>query len=223
MKNIILQHFNGELRPLDKLSIENITEYATLVGAEYRLILGKPFRSHLTDPCQKVHLINEEFDDYDQVLMLDIDMFAPKNMIENVFDVAGIGLYEETQRRLHARLAAEHPLHASKNIPYWGGAIYKLDRNSRIKLRKGLGDNESWMLPYNKPYNFEDEGIMHSLAVKTGFKPDKPYMDRKWCQCSFLPNPENAGFIHIRTKITPSGPKREKIENYQALVDKGIL
>ena len=184
---------------------------------------GKPFRSHLTDPCQKVHLINEEFDDYDQVLMLDIDMFAPKNMIENVFDVAGIGLYEETQRRLHARLAAEHPLHASKNIPYWGGAIYKLDRNSRIKLRKGLGDNESWMLPYNKPYNFEDEGIMHSLAVKTGFKPDKPYMDRKWCQCSFLPNPENAGFIHIRTKITPSGPKREKIENYQALVDKGIL
>lgn len=223
MKNLILQHFDGDLRPLDKLSIENITNYARMVGAEYRLILGRPFRKHLTSPCQKVHLIDEEFDDYDVVLMLDIDMFAPKNMVENVFDVQGIGLYEETQKRLHARIAAEHPLHASTNIPYWGGAIYKLDKQSRMKLRKGLGDNESWMLPYNKPYNFEDEGIIHSLAVKTGFKPDRPYMDRKWCQCSFLPNPENAGFIHIRTKVTPTGPKREKIENYQALVDKGIL
>lgn len=48
-------------------------------------------------------------------------------------------------------------------------------------------------------------------------------MDRKWCQCSFLPNPELAGFIHVRTKITPTGPKRTKMENYKALVDKGIL
>ena len=35
--------------------------------------------------------------------------------------------------------------------------------------------------------------------------------------------PEKAGFIHVRTKITPQGPKRTKMENYQALVDKGIL
>ena len=35
--------------------------------------------------------------------------------------------------------------------------------------------------------------------------------------------PQYAGMIHIRTKITPQGPKQEKIKNYQALVDKGIL
>ena len=64
---------------------------------------------------------------------------------------------------------------------------------------------------------------MHTLAVKSGFTPAEPYLHKKWCQCSFLPNPEKAGFIHIRTKITPQGPKRKKIENYQALVDKGIL
>ncbi len=29
--------------------------------------------------------------------------------------------------------------------------------------------------------------------------------------------------IHVRTKITPSGPKQEKIKNYRALVEKGIL
>ena len=32
-----------------------------------------------------------------------------------------------------------------------------------------------------------------------------------------------AGFIHIRTKIKPEGPKREKIQNYQGLVDQGVL
>ena len=43
MPNIILQHFNGDLRPLDKLSIENIKAYANLVNADYRLITGTPF------------------------------------------------------------------------------------------------------------------------------------------------------------------------------------
>ena len=91
-------------------------------------------------------------------------------------------------------------------------------------MRKGLGDNEGWMNNYNKLYHFEDEGIMHTLAHKQGMKcEDKYILDQKWCQCSFLPNPENAGFIHVRTKITPSGPKREKIENYRELVKKEIL
>lgn len=67
-----------ELRELDKLSMENIQEYAKLVGADYRLITGRPFNPSLTSPCQKVYMLNEEFDSYDQVLMLDIDMFATK-------------------------------------------------------------------------------------------------------------------------------------------------
>ncbi len=223
MVNIILQHFDGELRELDKLSIANIQEYAKLVNAEYKLITGKPFRKHLTSPCQKVHMLHEEFDKYDDVLMLDIDMFAPKGMTTNIFKEPGIGLYESVQHRLHHRLAASYPMHASLLHPYWGGAIYKFSKKMRVKLRSELGNNEGWMNPYNKLYNYEDEGIMHTLAVKSGFTPAEPYLHKKWCQCSFLPNPEKAGFIHIRTKITPQGPKRKKIENYQALVDKGIL
>ena len=94
----------------------------------------------------------------------------------------------------------------------------------RQRLRKHLGGNEGWMNSYNVPYHFEDEGIIHTLAFFEGLKrEDKYVLDRKWCQCSFLPEPENAGFIHIRTKITPSGPKREKIENYRELVKKEIL
>ena len=56
MKNIILQHFttnytekeNNGLRELDKLSVENIKEYAKMVGADYELVLGQVFRKHLT-------------------------------------------------------------------------------------------------------------------------------------------------------------------------------
>ena len=48
-------------------------------------------------------------------------------------------------------------------------------------------------------------------------------MDQKWCQCSFLPNPETAGFIHVRTKITPKGPEQDKILNWKNLVDEGVL
>ena len=221
--NIILQHFDGELRELDKLSIENIQKYAELVGAKYQLIRGKPFRSHLTSPCQKIHMINEEFDDYDQVLMLDIDMFTPLNMTENIFEIDGIGLYEEVQKRLHKKLVSNYPLIGSIDIPYWGGAIYKLDLAARKKLRSSLDGNEGWMAYYNKPYQFEDEGIMHTLAFKANYNPAIPYLHKKWCQCSFLPDPEKAGFIHIRTKITPNGPKQEKIENLKALKDKGII
>jgi hypothetical protein len=99
-----------------------------------------------------------------------------------------------------------------------------MDRPMRQKLRRHLGGDESWMNPYNKLYQFEDEGIMHTLAMLSSYKHNpEMYLDKKWCQCSFLPHPEKAGFIHIRTKITPQGPKREKIENYQGLVDQGIL
>ena len=222
--NIILQHFDGDLRPLDEKSVENIMAYADMVGAEYRLIRGKPFRKHLTSPCQKVHMLHKEFDEYDQVLMLDIDMFAPKGMTENIFDLQGVGLYADTQKMLHRKIAAQYPMIASLSVPYWGGAIYKMDKTMRMTLRQHLDGNEGWMNNYNKLYHFEDEGIMHTLAYRQGLKcEDKYILNQKWCQCSFLPNPENAGFIHVRTKITPSGPKREKIENYKELVEKEIL
>ena len=224
MPNIILQHFDGKLRELDVFSMYNIKAYADMVGAEYELVRGKPFRKHLTAPCQKVYMLDEVYDDYDQVLMLDIDMFAPKGMTENVFDQTGVGLYGPVQQSLHRKLFNNYPMISSAQSPYWGGAIYKMDKAMRQKLRAHAGTDDSWMNNFNQPYHFEDEGIMHVYAASAGIEFTRNMiLDPKWCQCSFLPNPQDAGFIHIRTKITPQGPKREKIENYQALVDQGIL
>ena len=222
--NIILQHMDGPLRPLDKLSMANMQEYAKLVGADYELVTGRPFRRNLTGACQKVHMIEEKYDAYDQVLMVDIDMFAPIGMTENIFDLQGVGLYADTQVMLHRKILGHAPMFSSANHAYWGGAIYKMPKPLRMKLRRHLGGDESWMLPYNKAYQFEDEGIMHTLAMLSGIRhTPEQYLARKWCYCSFLPQVEKAGFIHVRTKITPQGPKREKIDNYNALVAEGIL
>lgn len=224
MSNIILQHFDGELRELDKLSMENIQEYAKLVGADYRLVTGRPFNPRLTSPCQKVYMLNEEFDQYDQVLMLDIDMFAPKGMTTNIFEETGVGLYAEIQQSLHRKLYNNYTMISSMQSPYWGGAIYKMDLEMRQKMRKYSKTDEPWMTHFNQPYHFEDEGIMHVYATRSGIKFTRDMiLDRKWCQCSFLPNPQDAGFIHIRTKVTPTGPKRTKILNYKALEEQGIL
>lgn len=219
-KNIILQHMDGKLRELDKLSVENMQRYAEFVKADYELVRDRPFRKHLTGACQKIYMLDEKYDNYDHVLMVDIDMFARKGMMTNVFKVPGIGLYADVQKSLHRKMI---PHGGSLNHPYWGGAIYKMNLKTRQTLRAGLGGDESWMDKFNEAYKFEDEGIMHILAKMSNFRPDEPYMHRKWCQCSFLPNPENAGFIHVRTKITPQGPKREKIENYYDLTLKGII
>lgn len=223
MVNIILQHFDGDLRPLDKLSIANMQQYADMVGAEYKLVTGKPFNPKLTAPCQKVQMIQEEFDEYDDVLMVDIDMFAPKGMTINVFEEQGVGMYHTVQKMLHRKLVHQYPLITSSRSPYWGGAIYKMDKNLRVALREANTLPYTWMDKFNIPYHFEDEGIFHVLALRAGIDPRGTHLDPKWCQCSFLPEPEKAGFIHVRTKITPQGPKREKMENYQQLVDEGIL
>ena len=58
--NIILQHFDGNLRELDELSISNIRDYARMIDADYELVTGKPFREHLTSPCQKVHMLDKK-------------------------------------------------------------------------------------------------------------------------------------------------------------------
>ena len=225
MTNIILQHFDGELRELDKLSIANIQQYAQMVGADYKLIVGKPFNPRLTSPCQKVHMISEEFDQYEDVLMLDIDMFVPKGMTDNVFNEVGVGLYGPVQRRLHNSLVDQYSFLGSRHSPYWGGAIYKMSKPLRQLLRKQLQGHlgDAWMEIFNRPYHFEDEGIIHVLATKAGLSSSDTTLNPRWCQCSFLPNPEKAGFIHIRTKIKPEGPKREKIENYNSLVHAGVL
>jgi hypothetical protein len=219
MRNIILQHFTGKLRPLDKLSVENISAYAERIGVEYQFVEGQVFREHLTPPCQKVHILDEKWDEYDDVLMLDIDMFVTKNLRLNVFKAEGVGFAAGIiQKNLKNKLVLEGRI--DENTGYWGGAFYKLTREQRQKLRSAIPDNDEWMDRYNQPYKYEDEGIISELFYRS--KCEWKDADPMWQQDSYLPN-HQAGMIHVRTKIKPEGPKREKIENYYSMHMAGIL
>lgn len=226
MKNIILQHYNGKLGELEELSKDNISNYAATIKADYMLVSGKPFRDHLTDPCQKACIINEEWDAYDNVLMLDIDVFVRKGLTQNVFNVEGHGIHGRWQAKLKSKL--ENLKRITNKDPYWAGSIYKFNKEERKLLRSVMPDTDDWLNGYNKAYVFEDEGILAELASRAKFPTS--YMDYAWNQCSYLPHPENAKMIHMRTKLSgvldgtwENGGKRPKIENYYELKMRGIV
>ncbi len=219
MKNIILQHWTGKMNTLGYHSSSNIQTYAKQLGAEYKLLRGNVFRNHLSPPCQKVYMLDKVFDEYDIVVMLDIDMFVTKDLKENIFNIEGVGLFSAHTASIFKGMCKLFPRLTNSNYAYWGGAIYKMDRTLRQTLRQHIQEDE--IKQFSGTGNYEDEGTMHRLATLAKIKQSR--IPDRWCQCSFLPNPERAAIIHVRTKVTPTGPKRAKLENYKDLVTKGIL
>lgn len=227
MKNIILQHYTGELGELELASKAAFESYAKMVGADYHLIRGNQFHPKCRGPVQKLHMLSDEFDEYDTTLMVDMDMFPVKGMKTNVFDIPGIGKHTPLQGRLREHQNGRWPLFSHPKAPYWGGAIYKIPRDVRKKLRDQL-DWKVVMTLNGKDANDKsgkgDEGIMHYLAWQAGIKEGKGcYLpDDRWSYNNFDPHPERAGFIHIRKKIRP-GVKSPKMKNYTLLVNRGVI
>lgn len=225
-KNIILQHYTGTLGELERLSVENISAYAKFCDVDYQFVRGNVFHPSLSAPCQKLIMLDERWDDYDYVVMCDADMFTRKGLDKNIFtDDTGIGRHYGIQEHLVKGLAKRFPLMGDPKYPYWGGSIYRLSREVRQRLRKEIVEHE--IIQFNN--NYEDEGIMHRLAVRANMKVDEnTYLTRDlWNKSSFEEDVEEGYIIHIRPKVkkTPGrpAPKRPKIENYKALVERGIL
>jgi hypothetical protein len=220
LKNIILQHWSEELGSLELASKNNIEKYANFCNSEYRLLLGNVFRKNLSSQCQKLYMLDEAFDDYDIVVMLDMDMFWVKGNTENIFtDAQGIGLYQDYQKIIFEKFCnhKKYKKLANPNGPYWGGAIWRLDKKTRMSLRKHVNENE--MKIFNGNYN--DEGIMHRLASLAKISHD--ILPDKWCWGNCFPGYENAAMIHIRHKFNHEGPKVPKWDVYKQLVSEGII
>lgn len=225
-KNIILQHWTGPLGELEEISSNSIQQYAKFCGADYELITGNVFRKHLSAPCQKMIMLDKQFDEYDTVVMMDIDMVTRKGLDKNIFtDAKGIGRHYGIQPALVKKLHQRFPLLGDPRYPYWGGSIYRLDREVRQRLRKEIVESE-----INQFHNnFEDEGIMHRLAVRCNMKVDEnTYLEKDlWNRSSFEENVDEGYIIHIRKKMknTPGrpSPKQDKILNYRVLANRGII
>ena len=227
MKNIILQHWAGPMNELVEKSTESMKRYAESIGAEYEFLRGIVFRpdiAHKLDyPCQKLIYLDEKYDEYDYVVMVDADMFVSKNCNQNIFtDDVGIGRHTDIQTALRKNLVGLYPHLGNLDAPYFGGSVFRLHRELRKQFRSEL--TEEIIMTFARRYH--DEGVMHVLANLCGFRhtDDDVYLNgQMWNYSSFEPDVERANFIHIRTKVTPQGPKREKIENYRELVSRGLI
>ena len=219
MKNIILQHWTGTLGPLELASKKNMEKYAEHCGADYQLIEGNQFRSWLSPPCQKLIMLDERFDKYEDVLMVDLDMFVVKNVKDNVFDVPGIGLNSKVQKHVFKSmcLGKKQRSVVNKNGPFWGGAFWKFTNAQRKQLRKFIVDDE--MKLFTK--NFLDEGIVHILASRAGL--EQKDVPEEWCWGNCFPGYEKAKMIHIRHKFKFEGPKVPKFEVFKQLQQEGIF
>jgi hypothetical protein len=170
-------------------------------------------------------MLDPQFDEYDTVVMMDIDMFTRKGMTKNIFtDETGVGRHYGIQPSLRKKLCNRFPLLGDERYPYWGGSIYRLEKEVRQRLRVHMIDWE--MDHFNN--NYEDEGIMHRLAVRAEFAEEGAYLDDdKWNRSSFEENVSDGYIIHVRRKMknTPGrpSPKQDKILNYGKLVERGII
>ena len=212
------------MNELGLASQENISRYAEWCGADYRLLRGNVLDESFNPPMQKLFMLDESFDEYDVVVMLDMDMFARKGMGKNIFtDETGYGKHTEVQERLSNEIVQQYPQLGKAGYPYWGGAVYRFPRAERQKMRVGLQMED--FRPFNKANHFEDEGVMHVLAARAGMKlNERSYMKSNLWECgNFEGNVGRCYLIHIRTKVTPKGPKRAKIENYNEMVERGLI
>lgn len=222
MKNIILQHWIGDIDELTALSVANIRAYADLIGSDHRLVTGTVLEGH-TSPCQKLCMLSADYDEYDNVVMMDADMFTRTGLTKNIFEQSGIGRHYGIQDKLVVNLCRRFPLYGNVNHPYWGGSIYKLERDIRIRFRNYMSSSSDMTIAFSG--NYEDEGIMHALAVMDNMPiDDKCYLEKdKWNKSSFETDVEDSYIVHIRPKKVQGGPKFPKIENYNDLREKGIV
>jgi len=175
MKNIILQHWNGRLQPWAKTCKYSIEEYARRVGADYELLQGFPmgdwFPNTNSKPwlvIQKMFVLNEKYDEYDTVLILDMDMLFTENF-DNIFNYEGVGrLHKVGMKEVSgSKNGRKWPKLYTQGEPMFFGNCLKFTRDERIALRSAFDSTviHNSMSSDGLPPN--DEIIMHYCIVKS--------------------------------------------------------
>lgn len=102
MKCLIYQYWNGKLEPIAQESKKNIESYANKINVEYRF----DYNQHYTKAISKYPnyydafrpFLDTDFEQYDKILFLDMDIFAVEGITENIFEetILDIGICEES-------------------------------------------------------------------------------------------------------------------------------
>jgi hypothetical protein len=90
MRNIIYQYWKGPMKPGVRASTKLMKEYADRIGAEYRFDHNTEMASQLVDipiyyePANP--LVDGFFDKFDNVALVDIDVFPVEGLTQNIFE-----------------------------------------------------------------------------------------------------------------------------------------
>ncbi len=177
MKNIIIQHWNGPRKDWDLAAEKSMRMYADKCNAEYKFLTKDPYPGY-PNFFQKIYIIDEIWDEYDDVLMLDIDMVATKNF-DNIFNYEGIGrLHYKGMASLNgSRTGSENPKIYIKGAPIFFGNCVKLNKEERIALRQDFDPAFFLQHKTNAKYSLVDEAVLSYLIHTTGALKNKKTLE----------------------------------------------
>ena len=217
MKNLLLQHWSGDVPEIVGLSTEAMAAYAARIGADYAFLRGTQFDPRLSPAMQKLAMLSEDYDTSDTVCMVDSDMFPVRGLTESVFDLAGYGIEHPSAR---ARVHRQKPAFLDRGGVFWGGAVYLLPRDIRVRLRAHYA--YLWAREFDSRGLGLDEGVMAVLARRTKVPVDGAYFGQEWAWASYADGFSTARMVHVRHH-DGKGRLVDKMDVYRALMAKGIL
>lgn len=133
--NIILQHWDGPLPEWARLAKKTVEMYAERVGASYQLVTGHPLGAALGPNPQKLVYITEQYDQYDKVLMLDMDVIAT-NVYDNAFDRPEIGVLHDRAMKGSSRTPQSAPDLFTLGMPIFFGNYIMTTKQQRVAMRE---------------------------------------------------------------------------------------
>ncbi len=222
--NLILQHWSGEATDFERASWANIKAYAKRIGAEHAVVFGEPMGSVAFPQMHKLCMLTDEYDSYDQVAMLDSDMFTKAALKDDLFALPGIGVMGALQRTLRATVRSRLPalFEDTREGDYYGGAVYKLGADTRREFRPYL--TRSIVKTFDDYDRCCDEGVMHYLASRAGVVNNELPDGEKWAYSSFGRGVRKAAFIHVRRRVEEGKEERQpKMQALKRLVEAGVI
>lgn len=201
VKNLILQHHEGELPHCLELATKSVKEYAASVGAEYKFVTGYPFNKDMSVTCQKLCFFNEEYDEYDNVVLLDTDVVMKKDGA-NIFEQPGICYINE--KAVDRTRSGKYPYRITLKL---AGQLYKGTREERRLLRETFDFKEVKQI-FGVNNHKSDEFIFFYLLYKSGLLTKENHITRDWTmELSYNRRYEDTHGYHF-------GPNQELIPEF---------
>jgi len=212
LRNLIYQVWAGKMRPACKYSEKLFREYAERIGADYRLDLDPNIASQYISGDNSKYfewlnpIVDDSFLEYDNVCVLDLDIFPVDKLTSNIFDepVTNFGICTEpfqgkyrASTRIPGGISKESDERWASEIKKQYGSTMPRDDNGHLKVynagmvvftKDGMKLAREKFIPYKEYFNTinktglsrfytVDQNYFHAMMVTHS---DYTEMDNGW-------------------------------------------